>query len=124
MIDTPLRVLVCGGRDYGNVTHVAQELSRIHRSRGIAVVIQGGAAGADQIARTWAEHNGINSITYAAEWDKHGRAAGPMRNQAMLERETPDLVVAFPGGRGTEDMIRRAKAAGVEVEICRPRTVQ
>lgn len=119
-----MRVLVCGGRDYGNITHVAQVLCALHRERGIDVVIQGGAAGADQIAREWAKHNGVNSITYAAEWDKHGRAAGPMRNQAMLERETPDLVIAFPGARGTADMIRRAKAAGVEVEICKPRTIQ
>jgi hypothetical protein len=54
---------------------------------------------------------------YVAQWKKHGRAAGPIRNQRMLDKGKPDLVVAFPGGRGTADMIRRAERAGVPVRI-------
>jgi len=50
-----------------------------------------------------------------AKWSKHGRAAGPIRNQEMIDECKPDLVVAFPGGRGTADMVRRAKAAGIRV---------
>lgn len=119
-----LRVLVCGGRRYGNITHVAQVLSALHRGEGIAAVIEGGASGADRIAREWAKYNRITSVTYAADWKMHGRAAGPKRNQKMLDSERVDLVLAFPGGSGTADMVRRAKAAGVEVEICEPRTVQ
>jgi hypothetical protein len=53
---------------------------------------------------------------YVAQWKKHGRAAGPIRNQRMLDEGKPDLVVAFPGGRGTADMIRRAERAGVPVQ--------
>jgi hypothetical protein len=52
---------------------------------------------------------------YKAEWDKHGRAAGPIRNQQMLDDGKPDLVLAFAGGRGTDDMCRRAREAGIEV---------
>ena len=114
-VEPPLRVLVCGGRKYDNGIRLYGVLGKLHRTRGIAVVIQGGADGADTLAVKWAMANGVNTITYAAEWDKHGRAAGPKRNQAMVDRESPDLVVAFPGGRGTADMVRRARAAGIEV---------
>jgi len=110
-----MRVIVCGGRKYNNATRLYSILGKLHRERGVDVVIQGGASGADELAAKWAAANGVNTITYAAEWDKHGRAAGPKRNQAMLEKEKPDGVVAFPGGSGTADMIRRAEAAGVPV---------
>jgi hypothetical protein len=79
------------------------------------VVIEGGAAGADRWARSWARLRAIDVETYEAQWARDGRAAGPIRNQAMLINGRPDLVVAFPGGRGTADMVRRAKAAGVRV---------
>jgi hypothetical protein len=49
-----------------------------------------------------------------ADWHWHGRAAGPIRNQKMLDWG-PDLVVAFAGGDGTACMMRLARAAGVEV---------
>lgn len=52
---------------------------------------------------------------FKADWDKHGKAAGPIRNQQMLDEGKPDLVLAFAGGKGTDDMCRRARAAGVEV---------
>ena len=51
---------------------------------------------------------------YMADWDGLGRKAGPIRNQRMLDDGKPDLGIAFPGGRGTADMVRRAREAGVE----------
>jgi len=50
-----------------------------------------------------------------ANWAGLGRKAGPIRNQEMLDQGRPNMVVAFPGGRGTADMVRRARGAGVEV---------
>lgn len=112
-----MRVLVCGGRDYGNITRVAQELDALHREipHDCMRVIQGGATGADQLARAWCAHRHVEYENYAADWKAHGKAAGPIRNQRMLDHGKPDLVIAFPGGRGTADMVRRAKAAGVPV---------
>jgi len=109
-----MKVLVCGGRNYGNITRVSQELDALPRAEGL-IVIEGGATGADRIARFWAHHNGCGILTFKADWERHGLAAGPVRNQQMIEEGKPDLVIAFPGGRGTADMVRRARAAGVEV---------
>ena len=91
-------------------------LDRLRAKGMIDCIIEGGClSGADSIARNWAETNGIECRTYVADWERHGRAAGPMRNQLMLDREKPDGVIAFPGGRGTEDMKRRALAAHVKI---------
>ena len=111
-----LRVLVCGGRNFNGASLVNSLLGVIHARSGIAAIVQGGASGADELARWFAERKGIPCETFPADWEVHGRAAGPIRNQRMIDEGKPDLVVAFPGGRGTEDMIRRAEKAGIPVE--------
>jgi precorrin-6x reductase len=75
----------------------------------------GDAGGADALASAWSLVYGIPNRRYVAKWGKHGRAAGPIRNQQMLEDNPIDLVIAFPGGAGTADMVSRAEAAGIEV---------
>ena len=53
--------------------------------------------------------------TRPADWKQYGRGAGPIRNREMLQYSEPDIVVAFPGGAGTADMIRAARTAGYPV---------
>ena len=67
------------------------------------------------MAGYWARKRGVTNTKFKADWETFGKAAGPIRNQEMLVLSMPELVVAFPGGRGTEDMIKRSKKAGVEV---------
>lgn len=110
-----MRVLVCGGRDFSDTKLAYRTLDQMHRERPISVIIEGDARGADRIAGYWARRNRIDSLKFPAGWKAHGKGAGPMRNEQMLREGKPSLVVAFPGGRGTADMVRRAKAAGVEV---------
>lgn len=120
-----MRILVCGGRDYPDRAAVYRALDRARRKCGVTVVIQGDApSGADLFARMWATKRGLPLEGYEADWERHGRAAGPIRNQQMLDDGKPDGVVAFPGGRGTADMVRRADAAGLKIWFPdgRPRT--
>lgn len=136
-----VRVLVCGGRTFGVLPHASEyapgsvafvedsarargqrmlvflTLQCLTEQRGPIHIIQGGAEGADALAREWAQNNGAPFTTYTAEWRRHGKKAGPIRNQRMLDEARPEVVVAFPGGSGTADMVRRAKAASVEVLI-------
>ena len=113
-----MRLLVCGGRNYDGDKawgHVKEVLDGIHCRRMLTAIIEGGASGADSLARTWAYMNRVACITVPADWAEHGKAAGPIRNQQMIDLHKPDVVVAFPGGRGTADMVRRAVAARIGV---------
>lgn len=109
-----MKLLVCGGRDYDNCDLVFSTLDRINKQRGISMLIEGGANGADTLCRMWARNRGILCATVPAVWDKRGRAAGPIRNAAMLTLG-PDGVLAFRGGSGTENMKQLARDAGVTV---------
>lgn len=108
-----MRVLVCGGRDYSDVSRLYGVLDALPRDG--LVIIHGGARGADSLAAEWAKDRQVSSHAFPANWTEHGRAAGPIRNQTMIDLGKPDCVIAFPGGRGTFDMIDRAKKAGIAV---------
>ena len=110
-----MRVLVCGGRNYSDRLFLFDVLDRIHARCPITTIIEGGATGADRIARSWANKNHIEVFTYPANWELHGHRAGPVRNAKMLREGRPDLVVAFKGGRGTTHMVSIAGEAGVRL---------
>lgn len=110
------RILVCGGRDYNDQAMVFGALDMQAEQGPINAIIQGDCpTGADKLARMWAISRNEHYDCYPADWRAHGKAAGPIRNQRMLDEAKPTKVFAFPGGRGTADMVRRAKAAGVPV---------
>jgi len=110
-----MRLLVCGGRDFSDTASANKVLDAMHRALGIDVLIEGDARGADRIAGYWARKNRVTNLKFRADWNTHGKAAGAIRNQKMLDEGKPTHVLAFPGGRGTADMVRRATAAGVQV---------
>lgn len=112
-----MRVLICGGREFQDVTWLWSVMDGLHAQSPISEVIAGGAKGADTLGAEWAADRGIPCRVVMADWNTHGRAAGPIRNQRMLDEGRPELVVAFPGGRGTADMVRRAREAGVAVVL-------
>lgn len=108
-------MLVCGGRNFRSPAEFYREMDRLHERFGFTHIMHGGASGVDTFASEWAATKpGIERYVCRPDWEKHGRAAGPMRNARMLEWK-PDVVIAFPGGRGTADMVRKARAAGVDV---------
>jgi len=116
-----IRILVTGGRDFLNQTLLYDTMDGFLSAHGTVTVLQGGARGADALAHKWCCERGIPCEVYPADWRKHGKKAGPLRNSRMLEEGKPDLLVAFPGGTGTADMTRKARASGVRtVEIVGP----
>lgn len=122
------RVLVCGGRDYADYYYLAEVLDDLCEERGWTTepdelgnwlpkvhIISGKARGADTLAIDWAVTRYCSWSEYPADWKQHGKRAGPIRNQNMLDHGKPDIVVAFPGGVGTRDMVSRARKAGIEL---------
>lgn len=124
--DVVVRVIVTGGRGYSLRDVVFAALDTVVRELRPAdasirlVVVEGGAAGADLLARSWVLERadaGHVSETHPADWTRHGNRAGPIRNEEMVAAGA-QLCLAFPGGRGTADCVRRCIAAGIPVVRC------
>jgi len=111
-----MRVLVTGARDWSDKTVITGVLEKFPPN---TVLIQGGAKGADILACQAARELGWTVITVNAEWAKYGRAAGPIRNQQMIDEHQPELVLAFHWNlevsKGTKDMVNRALKAHIPV---------
>ncbi|PHS22225.1 MAG: hypothetical protein COA84_13790 [Robiginitomaculum sp.] len=142
--DQIIKLLVCGGRDYGWKEVNGKRVRDLDECEGLCdildgflessekqfntniksprrwsasnlLVIHGNANGADKLAGAWARAVGAGEHGVGADWKKYGRGAGFIRNAEMLELK-PDFVIAFPGGAGTKMMVSLAKRAGVPVK--------
>lgn len=135
------RVLICGDRNWGNngsinvqqaklfydryFQIVLDELSKVQQEKGVEVVIEGEAKGADTMGRLAAERLGIEVLKFPADWKQHGRPAGPIRNRQMLKEGKPTLVLAFhdfiENSKGTKDMVEVARKAGIPAKVIKGR---
>lgn len=111
-----MRLLVTGGRDFADRDFLFATLDRLHAEYGFTLLIHGDARGADQLAGEWAQERGVAILARPADWLRYGGGDAPRRNRQMLD-EKPDLVVAFPGGSGTRNMVDIASKAGVKVVV-------
>ena len=119
-----MRLLVTGSRNLADYNHFSKMMGEFCGTHWIPdTVIHGAAQGADTMAGRWVrEMNSmrnhdpvITEIEEPARWNLHGKAAGPIRNKLMLDKHKPDIVLAFPGGKGTASMTKLAKWYGVPV---------
>lgn len=110
------RILICGGRRFDSEEHFQKVINVMQPMFADKfVIIEGGANGADRMARLWAQRNGYPIITMAANWQFYQLAAGTLRNTWMLDFALPDVVIALPGGKGTANMVKQALARGIKV---------
>lgn len=116
----PTRILICGDRNWNDFVLIRETLERIGPKK-IKLVISGGATGADYIAETVARILGIKVLIFPANWNKYGRAAGPIRNRQMLKEGKPSWVIAFhdtiKDSKGTKGMLAIAKKAGIRTDL-------
>ena len=108
-----LRVLVCGSRHYTNYQKVLEQLKKLD----VGFVISGGCRGADCLAVKAAKACSFPYVEFPADWQKFGKAAGPIRNIAMLREGKPDFVLVFhpniDSSKGSKHMLSLIKKAGV-----------
>lgn len=114
-----MRILITGSRDWTDKQLLANKLFEITGcyTKDEIVVVHGGCpTGADAMAEQLCQNYGIATEVYPADWNKHGKAAGPIRNQQMVDLGA-DICLAFPKGesRGTRHCMRAAEKAGIEV---------
>ncbi|KKN90043.1 hypothetical protein LCGC14_0231560 [marine sediment metagenome] len=119
-----MKVIIAGGRDFQPSEYrvfswstghrdAHKVLDLLHKHMKITEVVCGGAKGADSFGKVWAEENSIPVKMFMANWGRFGRGAGPIRNKAMAD--CADALIAFPGDRGTRDMLERAGAKKLAV---------
>lgn len=108
-------VIVSGGRDFEDFGKIKRELDKLLP---IDEIHEGGCpTGADRFARVYAADMGIKNVTHHADWNAHGRSAGPRRNALMIQKawNMQDKGVAqvtavfFAGGKGTENCLMNAR---------------
>ena len=105
-----MKIIIAGGRNY---RFKIGDRSKLANIPDVTEVVSGGAPGADAAGESWARANNIPVKRFPADWGRHGKAAGPIRNRQMAEYA--DAVALFPGGRGTESMRREAERAGLQI---------
>ncbi len=120
--DEQFFLLVCGGRKFSDHDQLFTVLDLILVDHPRMSVIHGAAEGADTLAGEWCAKRGIIAYSFPAKWKQDGiYSAGPIRNERMLRERKPSSCVAFYGGSGTADMVRRCRKAGVPVQIIKKR---
>jgi hypothetical protein len=110
-----MKVLICGGRNYQYGKKEFEYLDGFNELHTIELIIQGGALGGDDLGKAFAMNRGIPCAEFKANWQWHGKAAGPIRNASMLKYGQPDAIIAFPGGRGTQNMVSLGEKEGVKI---------
>jgi hypothetical protein len=114
----PMRAMVCGSRVWHDETAIHLRLALLPNGTS---VIHGGARGVDTLADKYAKVLGHDVQVFKADWKTHGKAAGPIRNNEMLDT-CPDVVIAFWDGvsKGTKHAIGEASRRGLAVEVYAP----
>ena len=110
-----MKLCVTGSRTLPNDDRIVRALNALRPT----TIIHGGARGADQFAHAWAREHNVDVQVFPAQWEKHGKRAGMIRNEEMLRLSRPDLLLAFPHGRaiGTRHAIHTARALGIPVQV-------
>lgn len=108
-----MKLIIAGGRYYRFTSYDIDRLDDLRSKNLINEVVSGGASGADACGEEWAKERGIPVKRFPADWNKFGKAAGPIRNAQMADYAND--VVLFPGGKGTDSMRKLAKLAGLVI---------
>lgn len=110
-----MRLLVCGGRHFEDAETVQRALVSLHWKNTVTVLIHGSVTGSGIVAEAWARRAGVPVVRYPPNWELYGSKAERLRSQFMLHDSRPELVMAFPGGRNTADLVQQAINAKIAV---------
>ena len=107
-----MKTIIAGSRGIKDYLIVEQAIKESGFK--ITEVVSGGANGVDKLGVKWAERHGIPVKHFPANWDKHGKAAGPIRNAEMAKYANAAVIVWDGESRGTANMIEEAKTKGLQ----------
>lgn len=112
-----MKTIIAGCRDFTNYPHLKQTVDEFRKTNTITEIVSGGARGADAMGEQYAVEYNIPLKIYPADWEKHGRAAGPIRNRHMAEYGDQLIAIWDGKSRGTKNMIDNMHKLGKPVYI-------
>jgi len=115
-----MKLLICGSRNWTSWSLIQNFLDKFKAQHGQFELIHGDCRGADKMGAYLANKMNMKVTAFPADWNTHGKAAGPIRNKQMID-DKPDYVVAFKGHTsvGTKNLINIARSANIKVEVIR-----
>ena len=120
MVVNPFFLVVSGSRQFSNKSIIHLHLQSALKKQPKLVLVSGGAAGADQIVRSWAVANKVPFLSVPAHWQRFGKAAGPIRNSFMLSIASGLLAFPLASSKGTVSIIRQARKLGLPTKVVQP----
>ena len=112
-----MKVIIAGGRDYHNYETLLEAITEAQFD--ITTVVSGGAKGVDALGERYASEMNKELNVFNADWETHGRAAGPIRNRKMAENAEALIAIWDGQSRGTKNMIETATKKGLRVHVHR-----
>lgn len=119
-----MKLIIAGSRDIKDPLAVIERAIAHFGITGVTTVVSGAARGIDQAGEDWARKNGLSIVLFPAQWQTHGKAAGPIRNRKMAEHATALLAIWDGSSRGTKSMIEIATELGLKVWVYRVEAVE
>lgn len=111
-----MKTIIAGSRNYDSYNDFLLSMCGVE-DLDVTEVVSGGCRGVDKLGERWARVEGLPVKTFPADWEKHGKAAGPIRNKQMAEYANALIAFWDSKSRGTKSMIDLAKKNGLKVII-------
>jgi len=110
-----MRTIIAGSRDFNDYALLKRIVEGVDWD--ITLVVSGTARGADKLGEQWAEETKTDLVRFPADWDKHGKRAGHIRNEDMAKNADACIVFWDGKSRGTANMISLAKRYKLQLKI-------
>lgn len=110
-------IIVAGDRDFTNYDYLEQCLNSLFNTERPRTIISGCARGVDTLAIQYAQKHNLPLMKFPADWDTHGKSAGPIRNREMARNATHLVAFLTPHSKGTRNMVKQAREFGLTVKI-------
>jgi hypothetical protein len=115
-------LIIAGGRDFKNFSLLVERVDVFRRVHSLLdpedlQIVSGGADGADRLGELYAKNNNLKVVKFPADWEKHGKSAGPIRNAAMATYASHAILFWNGGSPGTKNMIYNAKLQKLKINV-------
>lgn len=98
-----MRVVIAGSRTFYYMYRLEESIKK--SGLDITEVVCGMARGVDELGYRWAREHDIPIKEFPADWNRYGKAAGPIRNKEMAEYSDAAIVLMYPDSRGSANMV-------------------